>query len=173
MPFTKVPGSDKYSSPSGRKFSKKQVKMYYATSGFTKKKAKISVNNKMKRGLGRMDPKTNKVEINVKAHKGDKKELASTVKHELLHVKHPKMTEKEVYKKSRKTKILPQEQSQLLAKLRGKKIHYKQGALKRKFKMKTATPGDFISRMNDSKKERIISSKSPMTKEKVAIMGLV
>lgn len=38
MPFKKV-GRNKYRSPSGRTFSKKQVAMYYATGGF-KKKAK-------------------------------------------------------------------------------------------------------------------------------------
>lgn len=40
MPFTKiVSGTDKgkYRSPSGRKWTKKQVKMYYSTNGFTKK----------------------------------------------------------------------------------------------------------------------------------------
>lgn len=36
MPFTKV-GKDKYKSPSGRTFSKKQVAMYYATNGFKNK----------------------------------------------------------------------------------------------------------------------------------------
>ncbi len=33
MPFTKI-GPNKYTSPSGRKFTKKQVSMYYATNGF-------------------------------------------------------------------------------------------------------------------------------------------
>lgn len=40
MPFTKiVSGKDKgkYRSPSGRKFTKAQVKAYYATNGFKKK----------------------------------------------------------------------------------------------------------------------------------------
>jgi len=36
MPFKKV-GKDKYVSPSGRIFTKKQVKLYYATSGFKEK----------------------------------------------------------------------------------------------------------------------------------------
>ena len=35
MPFRKV-GEDEYVSPSGRKFTKKQVAMYYATGGFKK-----------------------------------------------------------------------------------------------------------------------------------------
>jgi len=38
MPFTKK--GKKYISPSGRKFTKKQVKAYYATKGFTKKPKK-------------------------------------------------------------------------------------------------------------------------------------
>jgi hypothetical protein len=38
MPFKKV-GTDKYVSPSGRKFTGDQVKLYYATEGFTKKPA--------------------------------------------------------------------------------------------------------------------------------------
>jgi|TARA_R110000751_G_scaffold173181_1_gene279551 hypothetical protein len=37
MPFKKV-SKNKYTSPSGKKYSKKQVKMYYATDGFKKKK---------------------------------------------------------------------------------------------------------------------------------------
>lgn len=40
MPFTKISfGKDKgkYRSPSGRKWSKKQVVAYYATNGFKKK----------------------------------------------------------------------------------------------------------------------------------------
>ena len=36
MPFKKV--GNIYKSPSGRKFTKKQVAMYYATDGFKKKK---------------------------------------------------------------------------------------------------------------------------------------
>lgn len=41
MPFTKI-GSNKYKSPSGRTFTKKQVELYYATNGFKdiKKKKK-------------------------------------------------------------------------------------------------------------------------------------
>jgi hypothetical protein len=35
MPFRKVT-PNKYKSPSGRTFTKKQVEAYYATSGFTK-----------------------------------------------------------------------------------------------------------------------------------------
>ncbi len=39
MPFTKV-AKDKYKSPSGRTFTKKQVNLYYATDGFKKKPKK-------------------------------------------------------------------------------------------------------------------------------------
>jgi hypothetical protein len=39
MPFTKI-GPNKYRSPSGRIFTEKQVKMYYATGGFQKSKIK-------------------------------------------------------------------------------------------------------------------------------------
>lgn len=35
MPFTKI-ATNKYKSPSGRKYTKKQVIAYYATDGFTK-----------------------------------------------------------------------------------------------------------------------------------------
>lgn len=38
MPFKKT--NHKYKSPSGRIFTKKQVKMYYATSGFSKLRKK-------------------------------------------------------------------------------------------------------------------------------------
>lgn len=36
MPFKKV-GKNSYVSPSGRKYTKKQVKLYYATGGFKRK----------------------------------------------------------------------------------------------------------------------------------------
>ena len=36
MPFKKI-GPNKYVSPSGRKFTEKQVKLYHATDGFNKK----------------------------------------------------------------------------------------------------------------------------------------
>ena len=36
MPFKRT-GKNQYTSPSGRKFTKKQVAMYYATDGFSKK----------------------------------------------------------------------------------------------------------------------------------------
>lgn len=39
MPFTKI-SKNKYKSPSGRIFTKKQVQAYYATKGFKKTKRK-------------------------------------------------------------------------------------------------------------------------------------
>lgn len=47
MPFAKQ-SNGKYKSPSGRTFTKKQVKMYYATDGFKKGKAKST--GKRKKG---------------------------------------------------------------------------------------------------------------------------
>ena len=141
-------------------------------------KIKVAVNNKLKKGVGATSfDKNNKpiaVEINVKKHKGDKRELASTIKHELLHVKHPKMTEKEVYKKSAKTKISPMEQSKLLAKVRTKAIHQKEGAIKRKFKMGNVktNPGDLITKMNEQKGS-ITRNKKSLSKQQVAIWGMI
>lgn len=145
-----------------------------------KKRAKIIVKNGMRDKfgeiLGRSDS-SGKVEINVKAkaHK-DKRELASTLKHELLHVKHPNMTEKETYKRSRKTKISPQEESQLLSKVRMKKMNYKLGAAKRKLHMKrgSSEPGAIISQMNAQKDSSSSEGKPEMSeRERVAISGLV
>lgn len=39
MPFKKI-SKDTYISPSGKKYTTKQVKLYYATEGFTKKPKK-------------------------------------------------------------------------------------------------------------------------------------
>lgn len=132
-----------------------------------KKKVKVVVNNKMKGSLGATSfakGRPTKVEINIKKHKGDKAELASTVKHELMHVKNPKMTEREVYKRTAKTKIPPDEQRKLLAKVRMKGFNYKMGATKRKLKIgrvKTA-PGELISK-----------AKSMSRRERVSVMGMV
>ena len=84
------------------------------------------------------------------------------------------MTEKEVYKRSAKTKIPFAEQQKLLAKLRNKKSNYKVGAIKRKFKMGRvdSKPGDFISKMNESKINRVSNNQS-VPKNKLEIMGLV
>jgi hypothetical protein len=140
--------------------------------GLAKKKVKIMVNNKMKGAFGRMNPDTNKVEINIIAHKKkgkiDKAELASTIKHELMHVTHPKMTEKQVYRRTAKTKISPSEQSKLVSKLRSKAIHYKEGAMKRKFKLKATDrieAGSYISKANE------IKSMNP--RKRTAFMGMI
>lgn len=115
-----------------------------------------------------MNPDTNKVEINVRAHrrkgKVDKAELASTIKHELMHVKHPKMTEKQVYKRTAKTKIPYAEQQKLLSKLRNKKINYKLGATKRKLGIK---------RGEKTEPGALISKSKTLSKKRMAIMGLV
>ena len=125
----------------------------------SRKKVKIIINNRLKGSLGASEfvgkgrptdmKATGRIHINIKAHKGDKANLASTIKHELMHVKHPKMTEKEVYKRTAKTKISEKEQSKLLQHLRNKKLNYKTGALKRKFKMnknEKVEPGTFINK---------------------------
>lgn len=50
MPFEKV-GENDYVSPSGRHFTKKQVRLYYATNGFAKNALrKLS---RLRRGRGR------------------------------------------------------------------------------------------------------------------------
>lgn len=122
------------------------------------KKYKISIDNKLKGSLGEMNPKTNNIKINVQAHKKDgkldKAELASTIKHELMHVNKPKATEKEVYKATRKTKISPSEQSKLLAKL-GSRQGFKTGEL--------------ISEMNEIKRK---TNNSQPSKRDIAIAGM-
>ena len=52
MPFRKT-GANEYKSPSGRKFTEKQVKLYYATGGFKEKLAKRS--KKLGRPVGYED----------------------------------------------------------------------------------------------------------------------
>lgn len=140
-----------------------------------KKKPKIVVNNKMK-AYGQTDVKTGVVEINKKKHKGDKKQLADTIKHELYHVKHPKATEKQTYKNTGKLENMSQaEQTKLIAKLRMKKINYKGGAMKRKLKLKgDLKPGDMISKMNGQAKPfNIKNINKLLSKTRVSIMGLV
>lgn len=149
----------------------------------TKKKVPIVINNKLKGDFGATSYKDKgfkhptKIEVNVKAHGKDRAELASTIKHELLHVKHPKMTEKEVYKKTAKTKIPEMEQSKLIAKLRNKGLNYKMGAAKRKFKLgKVETkPGELISQINAQKvAQNKAKSDTPMSRTmRVSIMGAV
>ena len=128
-----------------------------------RKKPSISVNNRIK-GYG--TEQNGKIAINVKNHKGDRAELASTVKHELLHAKHPKMTEKQVYKRTAKTKLTPQEQTKMLAKLRMKKLNYKIGSIKRKLKVnrhEKVVPGDLIKKYK---------ANSP-SRQRIAIDGMV
>lgn len=133
----------------------------------TKRGAVVSVDNKLKGSYGQtIIQKGEKpiIKINVKKHKGDKAELADTIKHELMHAKHPKMLEKTVYKKMKKT-ISSSEQASLLAKLRTKGLNYKIGAIKRKLKItrhEKIEPGDMISR-----------ARSISRPERVAIMGAV
>jgi len=108
MPFTPI-GNGKYKSPSGRVFTAKQVKMYYATNGFTKHKGafhkKRKVDNKM-RSFGDYDEKTGIIRINKKMAKKHKKgnypELLDTIVHEEYHKRHPKATEKTTYKQTKK-----------------------------------------------------------------------
>ncbi len=140
-----------------------------------KKKAKFVINNRMK-AYGQTDTKTNVVEINKKKHKGDKRQLADTIKHELLHVKHPKMKEKTVYQKT-KSELSQPEQDKLIAKLRMKKLNYKVGATKRKLKAGRVEfkPGELITKMNAQKvaQNKAKSNNSVSRETKVAIMGAV
>lgn len=138
-----------------------------------KPKVKIKINNHLK-AYGETDTSTNIIQINKKKHKGNKRELADTIKHELYHVKHPNATEKTTYKATGKLKNMSYaEEQKYLAKLRNKSINYKVGSMKRKFKMNGKTkPGDFISEMN---KRKIIkkSDNQSVSKQRIAIMGLV
>lgn len=139
-----------------------------------KKKPKIVVNNKMK-AFGQTNTSTNVVEINRKKHKGDKKQLADTIKHELYHVKHPKATEKATYKNTGKLENMStNEQNRLIAKLRMKKINMQGGIMKKKLKMKgELKAGDMIEKMNEIKRSNITRTNKPISKTRLAIMGLV
>jgi len=128
------------------------------------------------RSYGSADTKTGAVHINVKKHKGDKKQLADSIKHEIYHVKHPKASEKATIKNTGKLEnISRQEQDRLIAKLRMKKINYKQGATKRKLKMKGETkPGDLIQKSNEGNPPRLLYTNSPFhLKQETAIKGMV
>lgn len=145
-----------------------------------KKKYKIVVKNGMKDKsgviLGQMDPNTKKIKINVKAraHK-DKRELASTIKHELMHVKHPKMTEKEVYKKTAKTKISESEQRDLLKKLHRATITGREGALRKKYKIAPGKvePGAIFNKAKEMSRNEAQQSDGVPVVKRVAISGLV
>lgn len=134
------------------------------------KKPTITVNNRIQ-SFG--DEENGKIRINVKRHfipyeklgkgyeeyrhksKSPVEELADTVYHETYHAKNPKATEKKTYAITRKAmkEMTYAEKEKLAAKVRNKKNHYQQGALKRKFKMKPGKvePGTYISKMNESK----------------------
>lgn len=153
--------------------SKKQEKWAFATkqpwakkwAGMTnqktlKKKLKMKVDNSLGDSYGEMNPDTNEIKINVKAHhkkgKLDTAELASTIKHEMMHVAKPHATEKEVYKATAKTKISPQEQMALISKLRHKR----------------SKPGDMYNAFQKKKIKRKINTSQP-SKAPIAIAGLV
>lgn len=129
-----------------------------------KKKPRISVNNHLKE-YG--NEQGGKIEINVKKHRGDRLELADTVKHEMNHAKYPNAKEKTIKKKTKidMSKMSYGEKEALTKKIRIKKLNYKSGAIKRKFKMKPGNvePGEYIKRVNESKASR----------RRIAIDGLV
>lgn len=143
-----------------------------------KPKMKVVVNNKIK-AYGQVDVSKKKrkkltiIEVNKKKHKGNKAELADTIKHEMEHVKHPNASEKTIHA-STPAHMSQAEQDRLVAKLRMKKLNYKSGAAKRRFKMgpKQTNPGDLISKMNESKRPKNKPSKS-ISKTRLAIMGLM
>lgn len=130
----------------------------------TKKKI-IGVDNKMKGSYGETTLQKGKptiIKINVKKHNGNKVELADTIKHELMHAKHPKMSEKAVRKAVPKV-ISPAEQDRLIAKLQMKKLNYKVGVLKREMRVthRKSAPGDLYNRAQE------------ISREKLAIMSLM
>jgi len=136
-----------------------------------KRKKNIVVDNHIK-SFG--EEEGGKIKINVSKHKGDKKELADTVFHESYHAKHPKATEKVTYKVTRKAmKNMPEsEQDKLVSRVKG--VHYREGALKRKFKMGRVhhKAGDFITRMNESKSSSKQTNSKPSLR-RIAVDGMV
>lgn len=128
---------------------------YQKKKAMHRKKPRIGVNNKMKGSYGETIISKGKppvIKINVKKHKGDRAELADTIKHELMHARHPKMHEKTVYKKTEKA-LSHAEQEKLISKLRMKKLNYRGGAVKRKLKLgrvKTK-PGELITKARATK----------------------
>lgn len=117
-----------------------------------------------------------KIQVNIRKHKGNIGELADTVKHELYHAKHPKASEKKTYAITRKAmkEMSYVEKQKLAAKVRNKKTHYAQGALKRKFKMGNhkVEPGEFIKKFNETRRQKRSSSKS-ISLRRISIDGLV
>lgn len=129
------------------------------------------VKRKLKGSYGETDFIGNKpvrISIDVKKHKGNRKELADTIKHELLHAKNPKMLEKTIRTKMKK-EMSPQEQANMIKKLRTKKLNYKVGSLKRKYKTVSDEPGALITKYNESKSPKTTT----LTRKDVAIRGLV
>ena len=171
MPYVSRAQQRFFHSPGAKRagISKQTVKEWDTASRGKKlkKRTPVVIDNKLKGSFGEthmVGGKPVAVKINVKKHKGNKAELADTIKHELMHVKHPKMTEKAVYKKVRQEKMSPAEQNKLISKLRTKKMNYKEGAVKRKMKLgavKTA-PGELISK-----------AKSMTPTKRTAFMGMV
>ena len=141
-----------------------------------KKKGKIEVDNKIKGSYGETILKKGKpavVKINVKKHKGNRAELADTIKHELYHVKHPNTKEKAVQKAMPK-EISREEQDRLISKLRTKKLNYKTGAFKRKLhipRTQSTKPGDLINAANATKQPR--QALPPGKPGKVSFIGAV
>lgn len=141
------------------------------------KKYKIVVNNKIK-AYGQSDTRTKLIEVNKKKHKGNKKELADTVLHEIKHLQHPKWSEKKVANSTPELENQSESLRQkMLAKLKDaqKTRNYKKGALKRKFHMKSdekVVPGSFISKMNEMKQKRITSNNQSGSKAR-SIMNMM
>lgn len=134
-------------------------------------KVKLKVNNRI-RAYGEQEGKT--ITINLRKHKNDTSEIADTLTHEMYHVKHPKATEKKTYKVTRTAmkEMTYAEKEKLAAKVRNKKIHYSEGALKRKFKMGrgSVAPGEYF---NKSKQPVRKSVKSKQGNFRAGVMGLI
>lgn len=117
------------------------------------KKKKIVVDNHIK-AYGEEQGGT--IKINVKKHKGNKAELANTIYHESYHQKHEKATEATTYKKTEEAmkQMSYGEKMALANKVRSKKLHYTQGAIKRKLgvsRHEKLIPGSLIQKMNEQK----------------------
>lgn len=67
------------------------------------------------------------------------------------------------------------EKEKLAAKVRNKKIHYKQGSLKRRYKMGRGKvePGVLLQKFNESKTHMKNRSAKGISKQRLGIMGLV
>ncbi|MCJ7804933.1 hypothetical protein MUP35_04365 [Patescibacteria group bacterium] len=95
---------------------------------------KFTVDNKMKDGVGETDYNKKLVRVNkVKAKKRGSGEVLKTIKHEVDHIKHPKMHEKTVYKREKDTLKLPKKTKAKLYRLFNQKKFDKQ--IKKTFKL--------------------------------------